>query len=453
MKFYRKYILLILIAVEFSSCDDFVEVETPRTELIKSSVFNEANTAEAAIVDLYIGMRSDFGGGSPTSVSGLASLSADELVFYGNNTVSNYQQFNENSLTPNNDYVTSLWSEMYNTIYKTNTIIEGLSSSELPLSEKNQFIGEAKFVRAFSYFYLVNLWGDVPLVTSTDYLTNNSVIRSASTLIYDQIEDDLLESIELLAADYPYSNGERIRASKGAARALLARVYLFMENWEGAETQATLTINDPLYSLEPDLSLVFRSTSPEAILQLWFYQYPTDRSTFSIGRRGPGLGSLSSDFLSMVEAGDQRWDIWGQPRDVDGTTYYGMLKYFDFSNPPLDYTTLLRLAEQYLIRAEARVRQNMLTGAADDLNIVRSRAGLPETEADTQQELLDAILHERRYELCTEWGHRWFDLNRTGRADEVLGSYKPSWNSEDKFYPIPEVQIANNPGIAQNPGY
>jgi hypothetical protein len=114
----------------------------------------------------------------------------------------------------------------------------------------------------------------------------------------------------------------------------------------------------------------------------------------------------------------------------------------------------LRLAEQYLIRGEARAHQNNVQGAQEDLNIIRSRAGLGATTANDESSLLAVIETERQVELFAEWGHRWFDLKRTGRADAVLSLEKaPNWQSTDRLYPIPFEEIKINPSLTQNPGY
>ena len=114
---------------------------------------------------------------------------------------------------------------------------------------------------------------------------------------------------------------------------------------------------------------------------------------------------------------------------------------------------MFRLAEQYLIRAEARAEQGDLTGAATDLNAIRSRAGLGATTASNQINLLAAILHERQVELCFEEGFRWFDLKRTGTIDAVLGTVKPTYKPYAALYPIPFTQTQLNPFLTQNPGY
>ncbi len=118
---------------------------------------------------------------------------------------------------------------------------------------------------------------------------------------------------------------------------------------------------------------------------------------------------------------------------------------------------VLRLAEQYLIRAEARAETGDLTGALDDLNVIRSRAGLANSTASTQEEILAAILHERQTELFTEWGHRWLDLKRTGNVDDVMPTVAAekggSWETTDQFYPVPLSEIDRNPNLTQTPGY
>jgi hypothetical protein len=117
----------------------------------------------------------------------------------------------------------------------------------------------------------------------------------------------------------------------------------------------------------------------------------------------------------------------------------------------------LRLAEQYLIRAEARTWLGNLDEAKQDLNKVRARVGLPPTPATTQQEILDAVMHERQLELFTEWGHRWFDLKRTGRMDSVMTRVTAEkgtvWKPHYKLFPIAQEEINRNPNIVQNPGY
>ncbi len=159
--------------------------------------------------------------------------------------------------------------------------------------------------------------------------------------------------------------------------------------------------------------------------------------------------------LNSFEAGDSRRSNWIQSRVFAGQNVYYPYKYKIQQNAVIsEYYILLRLAEQYLIRAEARAQLNNITGSRSDLNIIRNRAGLINTLATDKQGLLSAIEHERQVELFAEWGHRWFDLKRTNRAAVVLGALKPStWQNTDILWPIPSGQILLNPSLIQNPGY
>lgn len=450
------YLVLLLISVQgfvTSSCGDYIDVDQPRTELVKATVFADDETAKAAVADIYYTlMATGFASGSSFGVGLLTSLSSDEQIYYSERSTLEYLQFNNNKLRADNFFLIRLWSDIYSVIYKANAVIEGLSATAVSPGVKDRLIGEAKFIRAFSNFYLVNLWGDVPLVLSTDYKANNVISRTASERVYEQMIRDLKDAQELLPDDYMDSNYERVRATSWAATALLSRVYLYRQDWALSEEEAGKVIaNTSMFSLEPDLVKVFRTTSPEAILQLWSPTYPQDRTTFSVRSSGPLYGALRNDYVRSFEPGDKRWQVWGRTRLVNNVSYSYTLKYLDFSVPPLDYTTLFRLAEQYLIRAEARVHQDKLAEAAADINVIRQRAGLINTSSTTKTELMNDLINERKVEFLTEWGHRWFDLKRWGLAGQILSPVKPDWSDSDVLFPIPEAQIISNPSITQNP--
>jgi hypothetical protein len=147
--------------------------------------------------------------------------------------------------------------------------------------------------------------------------------------------------------------------------------------------------------------------------------------------------------------------MWLKANVISGQSFYYPFKYKVRSGTPVtEYLVVLRLAEQYLIRAEARVQQDKLQAAKDDLNEIRKRAGVPNTTAATKQEILTALEHERQTEFFAEWGHRWLDLKRTERANAVLGVLKvPNWQATDVLYPIPLQEIQRNPALVQNEGY
>ncbi|HYG19401.1 MAG TPA: RagB/SusD family nutrient uptake outer membrane protein [Ohtaekwangia sp.] len=447
--------VIAALATLFHGCDDFVEIAPPRTELIQQTVFADDNTAEAAVTDIYFTLKSNgFASGGATSISLLTSFSSDEQICYPANSAMAYQQFNNNDLQPDNGFIDILWSDMYRVIFKANAVLEGLSVSH-GVSEgvKSRLAGEARFIRAFCYFYLVNLWGDVPLILTTNYRENNRPLRIPVEDVYRKIIDDLRYAAVVLPADYGISAGERVRVNKWAATALLARTYLYREQWSDAEAMASLLIDhSEMFSLESDLAKVFRRTSREAIFQLWSQEFPLDRSSFAVYFFGPLYGAMRPSYIESYAAGDQRWAIWGKNVVVDSAIYPCYFKYKDYAVPPLDYSTVLRLAEQYLIRAEARLRQQKLMAAREDIDIIRHRAELAGTSSRTENALFADVIAERKSELATEWGHRWFDLKRWRMANEILGPIKSGWSANDVLFPIPADQIRDNPSILQNPG-
>lgn len=445
------------------SCDDFVDVGTPRTDLVRQTVFTSEATTNAAVSDIYHQMISEqFARGGIRSFTFIGSLSSDDMDNYNaGGSDPDIQQFYEHGVIPTNAIVTSFWNEPYQYIYKANSIIEGLAgSSTVPQSAKERFTGEAYFIRAFSHFYLVNLFGDVPVILTTDYKTNSTVARTSKDEVYKQIIDDLLKARDLLPEDFSASNGERVRPNKWAATALLARVYLYAKEWVDAESTATSLIdNTNLFMLEPDLNNVFLINSSEAIWQLLTAKgnVNTWEGYDFIFSGHPIHGALSSSLVDSFESGDERKNDW-VGTTTDGTeTYYYPFKYKvqSSTNAFLEYSMVLRLAEQYLIRAEARSQLGDVSGAQNDLNAIRNRAGLPNTTASTTTDLLNEVVRQRRAEFFVEWGHRWLDLKRLDLADAVLGDVKANWQTTDKLYPIPDVQILNDPNMFdhQNPGY
>jgi hypothetical protein len=252
---------------------------------------------------------------------------------------------------------------------------------------------------------------------------------------------------------------ERIRPNKAAVSALLSRVYLYTEAWQQTEEEATTVINTTaLYQCEADLDKVFLKDSPSVIWQL----HPGisglnthDAHTFIFSSGPPPIAAVSDNLVNAFETSDERKNHW-MGSVTDGTqTWYYPYKYKQIANTGTsqEYAIVLRLEEQYLIRAEARAHQNNLIGAKDDLNVIRHRAGLADTSADTPENVLQAIFQERRVELFTELGQRWFDLKRTGEADAVLGTLKSGWKSTDKWLPVPATELLLNKNLHQNPGY
>ena len=460
MKIFNIIFLSGLMFLVLFSCKKFIEIPPPPNELVSKNVFTSDASAIAAMVGAYSRMMTNtgFASGAPQSITQLAGLSADEFINYS--TDPNQQAFYKNTLTSSNSVVDlNLWDESYSYIYSANAVLEGLQTSTgITDNTKNQLEGEAKFLRAFCHFYLVNLFGDVPLVTSTTYQVNSVASRMPASTVYNQIIADLKDAQAVLNSDYSFSNGERVQPNLWAATALLARVYLYIGNWTEAVTQSTSIINNAsLYQLIPDLDSVFLKNSSEAIWQLMPVQagYNTNEGQTFVLTGAPDYISITPELQSAFEIGDQRRLEWMDSISVNNQLYYFAYKYKVKSGSELtEYSMVLRLAEQYLIRAEAEAQLNDLTDATNDLNIIRTRASLPPVSAVSSEDLLTKILQERRVELFSEWGHRWFDLKRYQLGDQVLGPIKsPGWKSTDTLYPIPKTEIINDPNLTQNPGY
>ena len=268
---------------------------------------------------------------------------------------------------------------------------------------------------------------------------------------------DLEDGAQLMSDSFSFNDGEKTRPNKWAAEALLARVYLFRKNWTEAENISGRIIDSSGSLLENDLSAVFLKNSSEAIWQLQPVlpgKNTNDGSVFILTST-PTQVSLSLPLVQTFEPGDLRKLNWLDSITVSGSTYYFPFKYKIKSGTPLtEYAMVLRLAEQYLIRAEAKARGGNLSGAVDDINIIRNRAGLSPIPDTDLPSVLIAIERERRLEFFTELGHRWLDLKRTGRSDAVLGPVKaPDWQPSDTLYPIPQSELLKDKSLTQNPGY
>ncbi|HEY8389205.1 MAG TPA: RagB/SusD family nutrient uptake outer membrane protein [Parasegetibacter sp.] len=458
MKNIYKLALTLMITVSVISCK-YVDIPLPQNELPSDLTFSDDKAANAAVVGIYSRMNA-YNYQFTNAMGGMlmGGMLADD-IYYALSTTA-FNQMRTNSLVPDHSYVRTMWDEPYGYIYQANAIIEGLeSSSGVSASAKNQYLGEARFVRAFCYFYLVNYFGRVPLITNTDVLTNTVKPRTSIDSVYNQIISDLVSAQELLGDDYP--TAERTRPNKAVATALLARVYLYRERWADAEDEADKIISDPRYQLIP-LNQIFLKNSNETIWQLQTVNTSTAGVNtwegFNVVPVSAGSRSYYNayeSFVNAIEPGDQRLTSYLNTYELNGQTYYFPYKYkVRTASPVVEYTMVLRTAEQYLIRAEARARQNNLDGARSDLDSIRLRAGLsPLPDNLNQAQLLLAVEQERRVELFAEWGHRWLDLKRTGRALTVLSAEKPDIDENDLLLPIPASSINANVFLEPNPGY
>lgn len=465
----KEYAFILLFAcVGWSGCEKFVEVDVPKSELITESVFENPGTANSAVLSIL----SNINGASTSLTYGIAlhtGLYGDEFTNYSSTTsqIALYR----NNIGPEIEVFFPLqyWREGYRNIYFINSAIEGCSGSKsLDETLKMQLVGESKFARAFWYYNLVNLFGDVPIITSTDWTGNNVAKRRDQAEVYDQIVTDLLAAKAALKPNYVGGDGstgsaERVRPNSSAAAALLARTYLFNGEWAKAESEASLVLdNKTLYDTVP-LNQVFLKNSKESILQISPNTLATNQSTLEARNfvivANPTRAAISPSLLAAFETGDKRRDNWiGKFTSTALVDYFFPNKYKERQIAvATEYSVLLRVAELYLIRAEARLKQNNATGCRDDLNVLRKRAGLSAFTTIDTTELLKLLIRERQIELFSENGHRWFDMKRYGIADDIMKSVAVdkggTWADYKKLWPIPRSEINVNPQLKQNTGY
>lgn len=444
----------LLFAISLPGCRKFMEPSVPENVLTADLVFLNDSTAAEVMAGLYykiMSTQSLLNG----SVSKYAALAADELI--SNSIAGDDTQFYENALSPGTGaLLTYLWKPGYYIIHFTNTCIEKLPESRgISTALKKRFIGEAKLIRGLCYWYLVNLFGDVPLTTSSVLSEKMLLPRDPVSWVFLQIQDDFRQAMALL----PDSNVNTV-PGKYAAIALLARTACYLKEWSKAEEYSTMVINSRKYAFPNNINMVFASEGPEIIFQL--PPASTDYSTFEGFSFIPVSNSvipslvLSESLINSFEAGDQRKANWVRNISVNGRVYYYPYKYrIKNIKSDLEYNVIIRLAELFLIRAEARARLGNISGAVADLNLIRNRAGLDSISSSiTLQEFLQQIDQERKLEFFTEWGHRWFDLKRTNRIDAVMSAYKGAkWQSFDKLLPIPSAEMQRNRMLIQNKGY
>jgi len=459
MKKANLYTMLALASLlAFSGCEDFVEVDMPPTQLTAEAVFQSTATANAALANIYAGIREKGPmAGTQTGIANLMGGYADELDYYGMAGASP-ELFFTNTVLPSDVQVASLWSSSYSQIYASNAIIEGIGPlSPIPQPDKDRILGEALFLRAWLHFYLAGLYGDIPYVASTDYAANSRIARMPLADVYSHIAADLEQALPLLPDNDPAA--AHAKPSRWAAKAMLAKVFLEAGRWAAAADAASAVLNNTAqFRLNPDLLQAFRNTSTETIWQLRPAAANTntlEASTFIFMTGPPPNMALAPGLMATFEPGDARREAWTKAVSNGTQTWYHAYKYRQqgSSGSTTENSILLRIAEICLIRAEARARQGELSGAKEDLDAIRLRAGLARTAAQTQQEILNAVLQERRVELFAEAGHRFFDLRRFGAIDAVLGA-KANWDATDALLPVPETELQRNPSLgAQNPGY
>ncbi|WP_218331286.1 RagB/SusD family nutrient uptake outer membrane protein [Hydrotalea lipotrueae] len=469
------FVILFIFGTIFTSCTKVITNQTPQND-IEASRLNDPASIRAALLGAYSASLSGNYMGLRYFI--FADMYADNITHVG--TFPSFAQIFNKSITPDNVEITNMWTQIYSGINRCNTVIAAATANTATtFTDKNQVIAEAKVLRAYHYFNLLRYWGGnengynqgpdangkswgVPLRINPTLTGSDAtpIARSSEDDVWKQILADLdpTQVIANLAVTNSANSSYNWRIDQKSGNALLSRVALYRGDWANAEAKATAVISVAGQSLLSNYASLYGNIGPKQEV-IWTLPYdPTNQNSvaffyFTTGYGGRNEISASTGLNNAHEIGDLR-------KGVNYTTAASAaiappaktLKYTRVSTGD-DFIPQIRLAEIYLIRAEARAQQGNLIGAASDLNVVRNRAGLPNTLAVTQSDLLTAILNERRVELAHE-GHRFFDLRRYKQLG-IIGINTSDPNSAFKCrFPIPLQEILNSGSImVQNPGY
>lgn len=438
----RKIFILILFFAG-SACD-VLDVE-PYDGTEADKTFKNKGDIEKGILGSYAPFQylSYYGRGFMI----FSDLSADNLENPVDGTASDYREIDNNNILPENGGASGIWGSAYEGINNANNVIAHVPNmTDMSDEEKEVALGELYFIRALNHFNLMSYFGAVPVKTNPTLSTDDlNPARESVETVYAQIVEDLE-----YAADHLSTSSSKVRASKYAAVALLARVHLYMGAYDEAIALATEVIEDGGYTLLDDYADIFTDGSAESIFEIDFTVLARNRIAeynFPKTLNGRREVAPTTDILNAYESSDERY---AASIAFEETLAYA-IKYDDLATGA-DNVIVIRLADMYLIRAEANAKlgQN-LAAVQDDVNEIRSRAELGNTSAGTFPQLLDAIEQERWVEFAFE-GHRWFDLVRTDRAVAVLPNVT---DVNQTLFPIPlsEILTNTNPDMKQNPGY
>jgi len=456
---YKLLPLVMIVVMMIVSCENQLDEVLPTNALAPETVTSAADV-ERLLIGIYDGVQN---GGTLVGVGvGLyylsfltEDLSADNLAFRA--TFFQHGEIDDNAINVQNVLVQRYWLGPYVASARANDllgIIDNLDASEFAGNRKNEIIGEARYLRALSYFRLVSLFGGVPVLTEN---TIEKVPRDSEDAVWSLIESDLDAAISS-APDF--TNASFV--SNDAARALRARVALIRGDYTLAATLAEEVIGSGNYDLAPDYAAMWVPASiggrdsREMILEMsnnlndqTFFGFFLTDGTQPFGNGGRLELPADETLVAAYEAGDNRFGA-----TIDQTFvrpgFSQIIKFSAGLNGDDPYP-VSRVAEMYLVSAEASAfRDSDPAAGLDRLNEVRVARGLAAIAAPADLDSwLDIVLQERRVELAIE-GHRWQDLKRTGRAIDVL----PNVTSADQLlYPIPQSEIDVNDLLLQNPGY
>lgn len=449
------YLFMACCALLYS-CESFTDIDLPDDQLTGEVVFEDAQTAEAALTHVYTLLFAEtLVTGNHNGIGVLMGAYADELDYYKTEGVE-AGVFYLNQITPDNYTIMTLWNKSYTAVYALNAALEGVEKSEnISEIDKNKLLGEAFFSRAYIHYFLHGLFDEIPYITSADYQVNSKTGKLKSDELLTALDNDLKRASQHLSDVSPHTL--KGRPSADAVKALQARIALLKQDWNNAIELTSEIIDSKRYTLETDLDLVFLKESAETIWQLMAQAGSNAMEGGSyIFTQIPPTQSMSENLYNSFEANDRRRTHWTKTLSDDTQSFTHSFKYKH--NQPtatsMEYSVQFRLAEIYLMRAEAYIQSGQTDQGLDDLNTIRQRAGLENRVATSVETAMQYLMDERRHELFDEHGHRFFDLKRWNKLDQVLSGVKSNWQTTYKNLPLPEKELLLNPNLnPQNEGY
>lgn len=427
----------------------------PIDQLVNDIVLNEPKDIEAVEIGLYQAFRETM-----PDIIVAADLTADNLIHNG--TFSQYRELGVKKITSANLAVSSLWGHIYQTIYIANFLLERIPEIQgVTSSVRTRSMSTAHFLRGMANFYGVITYGGIPKVVTTNIEDNRNIPRTSEEEMLDFIEEDFLAAAGNLGDD---NVNNAAFVNNYTVRAALARFYLYRKNYTLAEQYASEVLANENYELEDKFeTIVLTDETRESIFEVGYTiaddKDPNNLNTLFLGRREIIPSNEEANFLTITaESGDRKLSVeFDQANQKGFDNGFAVAKYGTAVEDNNDIF-VFRLAEMYLIRAEARAYLGNVFGpnsAAEDIQELRDRAASNTTVGfPSQAQMIQIIENERRFELSFE-GHRWYDLRRTGRINVVMPAFNANWRSAYELWPIPQREIQNNTSLkdAQNPGY
>ena len=486
MKLKYNLIAIALLGFSFSSCSDFLE-QNPQTDLSENDFYKTADDILSAVNGAYSSLQE---GDIYGNWYVFGEIPSDNTRNQLSGSVTTQNEFDQFYIDTQNSMIANFWKAAYKVINRTNTILGRIDGIEINTELANRYKLECKFIRALMYFNLVRVYGDVPLVLKEISISESyDILREPKENVYNQIIADLKEAQDLPVS---YSTAEDGRATQGAAKALLANVYMTLHKYAEAETILAEIINSGRYSLLENtpgsLNIdgyknVFspvNHNSKEGIFEIQFLKggygegsnyannfAPENSGTNVVAVGGTGGNNIPEmDIYNAYEEGDLRRDFsmslgyYDNRKNNEWVESRYVCKFMDVpyqNNDASNNYPVIRYADVIRMYAEALNQNGKTAEACKYLNMTRRRGfGYQTTETSpvdlqTTDKAQFALMveQERRVELAFE-NHRWFDLIRTGRAVEVMRSKGFSLNETNLICPIPQKQIDVNPKLTQN---